>query len=183
MAPLTTTRTLLELRVGSTHTIEILLQIRLADVSWWNSDLHDHECQLYKLIGRRVLPVECREEMDADRARAREAADYAERKKMERGGGGGGEGTIGEANSTMKVAAENQKSAAGRRKRGGTTRGAKSSKKKKEGTDEKNSKDGGGNNALASESKEKKLRLLREAGTWVMGTSIQICKCHHVSYI
>ena len=179
MAPLTTTRTLFELRVGSTHTIEVLLQIRLADISWWNSDLHNHERQLYKLIGRRVLPVECREEMDADRARAREAVDYAERKNLERGGGGG-EGTIGEANSTKGVA-EKQKGAAGRRKRGGTTKEAKSSKKTKKGTDEKNSKDGSGNNALASECKEKKLRLLREAGTWAMGTSIQICKCRHVS--
>ena len=179
MAPLTTTRTLFELRVGSTHTIEVLLQIRLADISWWNSDLRNHERQLYKLIGRRVLPEECREEIEADRARAREA-DNAKRKKMERGGGDG-EGKIGEANLANR-AAENQKSALSRRKRRGTTKEAKSSKKKK-GTDEKNSKDGNGNNGLASESKEKKIKLLREAGTWVMGTSIQICKCHHVSYL
>jgi hypothetical protein len=172
MAPLTTTRTLFELRVGSTHTIEVLLQIRLADISWWNSDLYNHERQLYKLIGRRVLPDECREEIEADRARAREAVDHAKRKKRERGGGGG-EGMIGEANS-KKRAAENQKSAANRRKRGGTS---------KEKSSKKNSKDGNGNNALASESKEKKLKFFRGAGTWVMGSSIQLCKCHRVSYL
>jgi hypothetical protein len=77
MPPLTTTRTLLELRVGSAHTIEVLLQIRLQDIVWWNSNLHDHECQLYKLIGRRVLPTDdaCRAVIEADRAKVREAKD------------------------------------------------------------------------------------------------------------
>jgi hypothetical protein len=166
MAPLTTTRTLVELRVGSTHTIEVLLQIRLADINWWNSDLLNHERQLYKLIGRRVLPNECCEEIEADRARAREAADNAKGKK----------GVIGEANLT-KRAAEKQKTAAGGRKRGGTTKETKSSKTKK-GTDEKNSKDCNGKNAADPEFKEKKLKLLREKGTWIMGKSIQICKYH-----
>lgn len=164
MAPLTTTRTLVELRVGSTHTIEVLLQIRLVDINWWNSDLLNHERQLYKLIGRRVLPDECREEIEADRARAREAADNAKMKKV----GGSASGAIGEANL---------KSAAGGRKRGGTTKETKSSKKKK-GTDEKKSKDCYGKNAADPEFKEKKLKLLRENGTWIMGKSIQICKYH-----
>ena len=70
MPPLATTRTLFELRVGSAHTIEVLLQIRLKDIAWWNSNLRDHECQLYKLIGRRVLPCDdvCRTEIEAERA-------------------------------------------------------------------------------------------------------------------
>ncbi len=173
MAPLTTTRTLLELRIGSNLTIEVLLQIRLADLDWWNSDLDNHERQLHKLIGRRVLPDECREEIEADRARAREAADNAKRKKIERDGSGS-DRALGEVTSSKRVA-ENQKSSTGRRKRGGTTKEGKTSRKKK-GTDEKNVVDGDGHNSLALESKEKKRQLLMERGTWIMGTSIQICK-------
>ena len=179
MAPLTTTRTLFELRIGSNLTREILLQIRLADLDWWNSDLDDHERQLHKLIGRRVLPDECPEEIEADRARAREAADTAKRKKMERDGGGS-ERALGEA--TSKRVAENQKSSTWRRKRGGTTKEGKSSRKKK-GTDEENVVDGDGHNLLVLQSKEKKRKLLMETGTWIMGTSIQICKFHRASYL
>ena len=82
MAPITTTRTLFELRVGSFHTIEVLLQIRLSDISWWNSDLYNHERELYKLLGRRVLPVECREEIEEDcRKRAKRQDNMANNEK------------------------------------------------------------------------------------------------------
>lgn len=163
MAPLTTTRALFELRVGSSHTIEVLLQIRLSDIHWWNSELYNHERQLYKLIGRRVLPTECKEEIEADRAKIRDVADYAKKKK--------GEVVIGEANLKKK---------AGKEKGTGRKRGGKKAKKetkasKKQKVADKDAKDVDGNNA-ASDSKEKGLKLLRDPGKWIMGRSIQICK-------
>ncbi|KAL3807408.1 hypothetical protein ACHAXA_009470 [Cyclostephanos tholiformis] len=169
MAPLITTRTLFELRIGSTLTIEVLLQIRPADIDWWNSDLDNHERQLHKLIGRRVLPDECLEEIETSRAR------NVKGKIMERVGDDS-ERTIGEVISSRRVV-ENQKNSAGRRKWGSTTKEGKTGKKK--GTYEKNAVDGNGNSMHDFESKEKKRKLLMDTGTWIMGTSIQICKCHH----
>lgn len=148
MAPLSTTRTLFELRVGSAHTIEVLLQIRLQDINWWNSNLHEHECQLYKLIGRRVLPCDdaCRTEIEADRARMREAKE---------GQGGLKKTTDKETNN-------------GRKRRGaGKKKGADEptkQKRRKNAIDAKN------------DNEEAKLKLLRATtGTWLMGKSIQIC--------
>lgn len=151
MAPLSTTRTLFELRVGSAHTLEVLLQIRLQDISWWNDNLHDHECQLYKLIGRRVLPNDdaCRTEIEADRARAREAN---------------------ESQGGLKKAAQSKTSNTGRKRRGTEKKnggvGDSTTQKRR-----KNAKDG------KNEAEETKLKLLRDtSGTWMMGKSIQICK-------
>mmetsp|Transcript_2777 Transcript_2777/g.5895 ORF Transcript_2777/g.5895 Transcript_2777/m.5895 type:complete len:264 (-) Transcript_2777:101-892(-) len=155
MAPLTTTRTLFELRVGSTHTIEVLLQIRLSDISWWNSDLYNHERQLYKLIGRRVMPTECREEIEKDRAKIRCAANIVKKKK--------GAVVIGEAN--LKKKSEKEKSTD--KKRGGKKAKSKETKpsKKQKICDKYD----------ASDPREKKLKILREPGKWIMGKSIQIC--------
>jgi len=58
------TRTLLELSVGKTHTIEVLVHLRTDDLDWWNRDLIRHAEQLMKLISRRILPVECRDEIE-----------------------------------------------------------------------------------------------------------------------
>ncbi|KAL7531425.1 hypothetical protein ACHAWF_003765 [Thalassiosira exigua] len=165
MAPLTTTRTLFELRAGSIHTIEVLLQIRLSDISWWNSDLSSHERELYRLIGRRILPVECRAVIEADRAKVRDAAKLKTTEKKK------GEIVIGEAN-LKKLGKE--KGTGGRKRGAGkkAKKGVKTSKKQK--TSDKNAANGVGDN-VASESKEKKLKLLREPGKWIMGKSIQLC--------
>ena len=162
MAPLTTTRILFELRVGSFHTIEVLLQIRPSDISWWNSDLHNHERQLYKLLGRRVLPSECAAEIEAYRTKRKErdnAANNNDKKKK-------GEVVIGEANLKKEKATEKGKTAG--KKRGGKKKETKASKKQKLSDKSKD-----------ADSKDKKLpKLLREPGKWVMGKSIQICKLY-----
>lgn len=158
MAPLSTTRTIFELRVGSTHTIEVLLQIRLSDIAWWNSNLRDHERQLHKLIGRRVLPSECRTEIEADLAKMQGAHANNDTKKKR------GKVVIGEANLKKKANKDNGKG----KKRGKAKKETKASKKQK--LAEKKAME-----ANDTESKEKKLKLLREPGKWVMGKSIQIC--------
>ena len=171
MAPLTTTRTLLELRVGSIHTIEILLQIRLSDIAWWNSDLYNCERQLYKLIGRRVLHTECHEEIEADRARFRErtqdtaanGSTNTETKTKK------GKVVIGEANLKKKKKEEKEK---GGKKRGAAAAGKKGKKETKKPSKKQKVSD---KDANESDSKGK-LKLLREPGKWIMGKSIQICK-------
>lgn len=62
------TRTLLELSVGKTHTIEVLIHLRTNDLEWWNCDFTRHKEQLIKLISRRILPLECRDEIESYRA-------------------------------------------------------------------------------------------------------------------
>jgi len=163
MAPLTTTRTLFELRVGSFHTIEVLLQIRPSDISWWNSDAYNHERQLYKLLGRRVLPECCSTEIEAYRTKRKErdnaANNNTDKKKK-------GEVVIGEANLKKKKATEKGKNAG--KKRGSKKKETKASKKQKLSDKRKD-----------ADSKDKKLpKLLREPGKWVMGKSIQICKLY-----
>ena len=164
MAPLTTTRTLFELRVGSYHTIEVLLQIRLSDIEWWNSDLYNHERQLYKLLGRRVLPNnECKEEIEKYRSERKRKEDLLNNNKEKKQSG---EVVIGEAN-LKKKAADKEKSTSGKKRGRGkkTKKETKASKKQRvkdaanEGTEEK-----------------KRPKLLRETGKWIMGNSIQICK-------
>ena len=168
MAPLTTTRILFELRVGSFHTIEVLLQIRPSDIAWWNSDLHNNERQLYKLLGRRVLPKECATEIEAYRTKRKERDNAAnnnntDKKKKK------GEVVIGEANLNKKKATEKGKTAG--KKRGGSKKKKTKASKKQKLSDK--SKD--------ADSKDKKLpKLLREPGKWVMGKSIQICKLFYV---
>lgn len=77
---------------------------------------------------------------------------------------------IGEAN--LKIKAGREKGAGGKR---GGRKGEKETKpSKKQKVSGKNAKDGNGTNT-GSEPKEKKLKLLREPGKWIMGRSIQIC--------
>jgi len=187
MAPLTTTRTLFELRVGSTHTIEVLLQVRLEDLPWWNSDLRSHERQLYKLIGRQVLRMECRKEIEEYRAKIRERDDAE--KNIAKKTNKKSDVIIGEANLKKKMSGKEKRGATtttGRkrvgRKSATTKKETKSSSSKKQKLSEsKKSKGGGANNSSnndetnASETKENRLKLLREPGKWIMGKSIQIC--------
>lgn len=181
MAPLTTTRKLLEVRVGSMHTLEVLLQIRQGDISWWNSDVYNHERELYKLIGRRIVPDECRDEIKNHALlmkgiRGDNNENHKANKSKERV-------VIGEDNLKKITATANKGTG---RKRGKQTTTA-SGRGKKLKTD---AKKGGGkkqtstSNATAvfgtgdeddSEPKEKTHKLLRQKGTWIMGSSIQVC--------
>lgn len=182
MPPLTSSRTLFELRVGSIHTIEVLLQIRLSDINWWNSNYSKHECELYKLIGRRILPKECRDEIETDRARVREAV---EQKKLQQSSKVDEGIVVGKRNSSKRNAVENSKNTIAGKKRGGGAMGKKESKSSKkpqgnntatETTKHQSSKNNSSSNDASEPSKEeKKLKLLRVTGTWIMGTSIQIC--------
>jgi len=63
-------RTFLELSVGTTHTLECIIHMQRADLDWFNAPEHisDHQRQLFALIGRRILPQECSEEIEADLA-------------------------------------------------------------------------------------------------------------------
>ena len=63
-------RTFLELSVGTTHTVQVVIHLRRSDLEWFNNpnDLPDHQSQLFNLIGRRILPQECGEEIETDLA-------------------------------------------------------------------------------------------------------------------
>ena len=94
------TRTLLELSVGNNSgrqlplSVEIIVHLRSADLKWWNDDLFDHENQLLKIIGRRILPLECRDEVEGTGSRI----------KSRRGGIRGSCVVIGEKNLKRSVA-------------------------------------------------------------------------------
>lgn len=57
-------RTMLELRVGTTHTVAILVHLRRADLDWFNSSMELHRRELFQLIGKKILPREFSEELD-----------------------------------------------------------------------------------------------------------------------
>ena len=57
-------RTYLELQIGQTHTIEIIIHLRCNDLNWWNSNALSHEKQLFKIIKRQILPIECSDYID-----------------------------------------------------------------------------------------------------------------------
>jgi hypothetical protein len=197
MPPLTSTRTLIELRVGSIHTIEVLLQIRLSDIHWWNSNYTENECELYKLIGRRILPKECRHEIEVDRARVREAAEQKKVQQLSSKVDDEGVIVVEKRNSTKRnvVAENNKNTVAGKKRGGGATKAGKkeskatSKKSRKQDTNtttaaaadtmkkQQSSKNNSSSSNDTSEStkEEKKLKLLRETGTWIMGTTIQLC--------
>ena len=59
------TRTLLELSVGRTHTIEVLIYLRKVDLEWWNRDSSKHQKELMKLIGRQILPTEVKDVIES----------------------------------------------------------------------------------------------------------------------
>ena len=205
MRPINTTRTLFELRVGSIHTLEVLFQIRQADISWWNSNLRHHERQLYKLIGRRVVPVECQEEIRALRTRlhldAGDRPNWGVGKESGTNGGRRKRGenvVIGEEN-LKKRSAEREKHSTTLKSRHGRKRGKQSDatatatggkKSKTSAVDgETKSKKSSQSSTAAiagadkydahatngNDSNERKLKLLRERGKWIMGQSIQIC--------
>jgi len=52
------TRTYLELSVGTTHLVEVVVHLRNADLHWWNKDVSRHEAELMKIISRKILAVE-----------------------------------------------------------------------------------------------------------------------------
>lgn len=167
MAPLNTTRTLFEVRVGAYHTIEVLLQIRQSDIAWWNSDLRHHERQLHKLLGRRVLPVECREEIE----------EFHSKRKMweERKAG------LSEAQKDGKkkviVGEDNLKKKASRNKRGNTS--TKDKKKKGDAKSQKKQKTTQSQTAKGADdaTKEKRSKPFQDPGTWIIqsGYTIQLC--------
>lgn len=161
MAPLNTTRTLFEVRVGAYHTIEVLLQIRLTDISWWNSNCVDHERQLHKLLGRRVLPVECREEIEEFLSRRKQREERSEANEAHRDG------------KKNTVAGEDNLKKKASRKRGNTNE-----KKKDEARLQKKQKIADKTTKYADDTtKEKKLKKFQDPGTWVLdpGYTIQLC--------
>eukprot|EP00985_Skeletonema_marinoi_P005280 scaffold2279_cov133-Skeletonema_marinoi.AAC.9 len=173
MAPLNTTRTLFEVRVGAYHTIEVLLQIRQSDISWWNSDLRNHERQLHKLLGRRVLPVECREEIEEfhskRRSREERKAGFSEAQKD-----GKKKVVVGEANLKKK---------ASRNKRGNTS--TKDKKKKGDAKSQKKQKTADNKKAKGADdvTKEKRSKPFQDPGTWIIASGYTIQLCYNVEEI
>ena len=109
-------RTLLELSVGTTHTVECLVHMRRSDLEWFNAPdrVSDHQRQLFGLIGRRILPQERGEEIEADLSGWRQR-----RAKI---GVLIGETNIAEAAAAVKTAATAAAAAkAGAKKRGGAS--------------------------------------------------------------
>ncbi|KAL7510800.1 hypothetical protein ACHAXN_007723 [Cyclotella atomus] len=160
--PLITTRSRFDVRVGSMHTLEVILQIRSSDLNWWNSNLH-HEKQLYKLIGRRIIPEELNDEILGDTDRLKTVSGEIVKKKKV---------VVGEVN--LKKLADKTKPAP--KKRGKQTTKEMKMPPKKAKTEQLMSKQ----NTLAAsnedtESKDKRPKLLRETGKWVMGKSMQAC--------
>ena len=117
-------RTFLELSVGTTHTVECIIHMRRADLDWFNAPEHisDHQRQLFTLIGRRILPTECSEEIEADLATWRQ--------KRAKIGVLIGEKNIAEAAAAVKAATAAAAKAAGGGKKSGAGRGRKKAGKK-----------------------------------------------------
>ena len=164
MAPINTTRTLFEVRVGQYHNIEVLLQIRQSDLSWWNEDIKNNERQLQKLLGRRVLPVECREEIEKFHTRRRQRE---ERKAAHN------EATDPKKQKAVVVGEVNLKKKASSRKRGSGNNETKSRKKQKAANEKTTGKKAGEDTTT----KEKRSKLFSDPGTWVLapGYTIQLC--------
>jgi len=174
MAPLNTTRTLFEVRVGAYHTIEILLQIRQADIAWWNSDLRNHERQLHKLLGRRVLPVECREEIEEfhskRKLREERKAGFTETHKD-----GKKKVVVGEVNLKKKKARSNKRDNASTKDK--KKKGDAKSQKKQKTVDSKATK--GSDDAA----KEKRSKQFQDPGTWIVASGYTIQLCYSVEDI
>ena len=56
-------RSFIELSVGNSHTVEVIVNIRECDLFWWNEMLEGHEKELFKLIQCHILPSEFHEEI------------------------------------------------------------------------------------------------------------------------
>lgn len=173
MAPLNTTRKLFEVRVGAYHTIEILLQIRQADIAWWNSDLRNHERQLHKLLGRRVLSVECRDEIEAFHARRK--------KREERKAGFVSEAQT-DGKKKVVVGEDNLKKKAKSNKR---DKASKDKKKKGDAKSQKKQKTADGKVAKGSDdaAKEKRSKHFQDPGTWIIASGYTIQLCYSVEDI
>ena len=67
-------RTWMELSVGTSHYVEVVIQLRRLDLDWWNADRSSLEQDLMKVISRKILPVESvfREEVLRRRSARRE---------------------------------------------------------------------------------------------------------------
>jgi hypothetical protein len=57
------TRNFLQVRVGKTHTIQVLIHVRLAHLNWYNQHEDEYTRQILKIISRRILPHECHEDI------------------------------------------------------------------------------------------------------------------------
>ena len=62
--PLNSTRTFMELRVGKSHLVEVLLQVRRADLGWYRSNYNTIQEELFELMQENVLPRMCGEEIE-----------------------------------------------------------------------------------------------------------------------
>lgn len=96
--------------------MECLVRMRRSDLEWFNAPDHvsDHQRQLFALIGRRILPQECGEEIEADLS--------GWRQKRAKIGVLIGETNIAEAAAAVKTAAAAAAAAkAGAKKRGGAS--------------------------------------------------------------
>mmetsp|Transcript_19172 Transcript_19172/g.28711 ORF Transcript_19172/g.28711 Transcript_19172/m.28711 type:complete len:288 (+) Transcript_19172:105-968(+) len=58
------TRNLLDLRVGSAHSIQVLFLLRTVDLSWFNDNSKEYIKQLIQILSKSILPVECKEEIE-----------------------------------------------------------------------------------------------------------------------
>ena len=169
----TTTRSRFDVCVGSMHTLEVLLQIRSTDISWWETHRRENERELYKLIGRRILPEELDVEIQSDltregghsRLKTVSGEVLVGKKKV----------VVGEVN-LKKMAKMNT----GKNKRGNsTTKGVTMSKAKKAKTEhsksskQQSSSSSSTNKQDSNDVVDKRPKLLRETGKWVMGKSIQ----------
>lgn len=148
------------------HTLEVLLQLRSSDLTWWNSNNHQHQRQLYKLIGRRILPVELGDEIQADPEREQRlktvSGEVVKRKGI----------VIGEVNLKKMATNKIKSKPANSKKRGNQpTKAAKSAAKKSQSVKQFPTK----TDIEESDAKDKRPKLLREAGKWIMGESIQAC--------
>ena len=59
-----TSRTFMELRVGKSHLVEVLLQVRRADLGWYRSNYDTIQKELLELLQENVLPRMCGEEIE-----------------------------------------------------------------------------------------------------------------------
>ena len=58
------TRNLLDLRVGNSHSIKVLFHLRKIDLKWFNENSDGCIKQLVQLVSKKILPVECKEEIE-----------------------------------------------------------------------------------------------------------------------
>lgn len=163
------------------HTLEVLLQIRSTDLEWWKSNLRDHERQLYKLIGRRVLPLELKDEIqtDLEREQKSEAFDGIAAKKKDGV-------VIGEVN--LKKMAENKSKqntvhTKKRANQAASSKGKSKGKKAKQTAATSNTRvqklpavvSHRDDATTATDFKDKRPKILRDSCKWIMGKTIQAC--------